>query len=250
MLLVELRQASRRLASARGFTFAAIVSLALGIGGNIAMFSLVNAALLKPLPYRDPEELVLIREVLPKFSHLWPSLPVKAAYVPVWRKRLRSFESIGAVLGRTMTLSGGEEPEKISAALMTGDFLGLLGIQPELGRWFLRSEEETAAPDVVILSDSLWRRRFSADPNVIGRMVVLNGKPAQVVGVTPARMPFYGIQLQVDLPERPDVFVPLRLTPSQLDLSFVESDTWAAVIGRLKPGIQLQQAEAELEVSM
>jgi putative ABC transport system permease protein len=250
MFLQDLRHAFRSLSVARGFTLASVLSLALGIGANVAIFSLVNVVLLKPLAYRDPERLVLIREVMPKFSHLWPHLPVKSVYVLLWRKELHSFESIGTALGRSMNLSGGGQPEKIGTVMMTAEFLDMLGAKPQLGRWFLRAEEDRGAPDVVILSNSLWHRRFSADPNIVGRKILLDGKPHEVVGVTPSGMPFYRQHLEANLPERADLFLPLRLPPDELDLTIVESGFWGAAVGRLKRGVTLEQAHAEVEVSM
>jgi hypothetical protein len=103
---------------------------------------------------------------------------------------------------------------------------------------------------VVVLSNALWHRRFSADPNIIGRKILLDGKPHAVVGVTPAGMPFYGVQLEASLPERADVYVPLRLPSSELDLTEVGSQFWSAAVGRLKRNVSLEQAHAEVEVSL
>ena len=127
-------------------------------------------------------------------------MPVKSVYVLLWRKELRSFESIGTALGKSMTLSGAGQPEKIGTVMITAEFLDMLGAKPKLGRWFLRPEEEIGSPDVVILSNSFWHRRFSADPSIVGRKIVLDGKLHEVVGVTPSGMPFYGQHLEANLP--------------------------------------------------
>ena len=133
MLLDDFRYAARNLRRAPGFTAAVVLSLALGTGGNIAIFSLTNAALIKPLAYPDPDRLVVIRTAMPKLSQLGPSLPVKAGIVLQWRKELRSFESIGAATGRIVTLSGDGQAETIGAVAMTAEFLHVLGAQPGLG---------------------------------------------------------------------------------------------------------------------
>ncbi len=248
MLLAQLGQAIRTLSKARGFTLAAVLTLALGIGGNIAMFSLLNAVLLKPLPYREAGRLVFINEIIPKQNP--PKLPVRAGYVLHWRTALHSFESIGAAMGTITSLAEGQETESLETLSMTPEFLDVLGERPQLGRWFLRSEEENGQPEVVILSDALWRRRFAADPQIIGRKIVLDGKPHEVVGVTPVGMPFYKGQIEALLPERPEIFIPLRVPPGELSLVPVGSRFWCAAVGRLKPGVTLEQAAAEIEVSM
>jgi hypothetical protein len=99
-----------------------------------------------------------------------------------------------------LTLTGAGQPEKLGTVMMTAEFMDVLGVKPGLGRWFLRAEEGQGAPDVVVLSNALWHRRFSADPNIIGRKILLDGKPHAVVGVTPAGMPFYGVQLEATSP--------------------------------------------------
>lgn len=194
MLLSQLGQAFRALSRARGFTLAAVLTLALGIGGNIAMFSLLNAVLLKPLPYPEAGRLVFLNEVIPKLDP--PKLPVRAGYVLHWRSALKSFEAMGGAVGTLTSLAEGKQTESLETLMMTAEFLDVLGEKPQLGRWFRRSEEENGQPDVAILSDSLWRRRFAADPQIIGRKIVLDGKPHEVVGVTPVGMPFYKGQIE------------------------------------------------------
>jgi predicted permease len=249
MLIHELPYAVRSLGKARGFTLAVILSLALGISGNIAIFSLLNAVLLKPLPYPDAGRLVVIKEFVPEVNPT-SAMPVKAAYVPRWRTELQSFESIGAAIGAIVNLTGVGQAESIGTLRVTAELLDVLGAKPQFGRWFRRVEEESGQPDVVILSDSLWRRRFSADPQIVGRKILLDSRPHEVVGVTPVGMPFYRGQLEAFLPERAELFVPMRLTPGESDLTKVSSTAWCAAIGRLKRGITLEQAHAEIEVSM
>ena len=152
MLIQELRYAVRSLLKARGFTAAAVLSLALGISGNVVIFSVLNAVMLKPLPYRDAGKLVLIKEVIPKVSHLAPTLPVRVGHVLRWRTELQSFEAIGAAMGTNLNLSGTGQAETVGALRMTAELLDVLGVRPQLGRWFRRIEEENGQPDVVILS--------------------------------------------------------------------------------------------------
>ena len=239
MFLRELRMAFRTLRKARGYTLAAVLSLALGIGGNVAMFSLLNAVLLRPLGYPHPERLFLIREDMPKFRHFWGLLPVRAGHVLLWRDQLHFFESIGAAYGATLTLTGTDRPARVGAIMMTAEFFNMLGIKPVLGRSFLRFDEKIGAPDVVILSDAFWRRNFGADPNIVGRKIVLDGKPHQVIGVIPRRVPFYAVQWSP--PEGAELFVPLRVPPDELDVTKVESGYWSTGILRLKPGITLER---------
>jgi putative ABC transport system permease protein len=249
MFLRELRATFRTLRKARGYALAAVLSLALGIGGNVAMFSLLNAVLLRPLGYPHPERLFLIKEDMPKFRQVWGVLSeTRTGYVLHWRKQLHSFESIGATSGTTMALTGPDGPARIGAVMMTAEFLDVLGIKPQLGRSLLRSDEENGAPDVVILSDALWHRSFAADPNILGREIVLDGKPRQVVGVTPAGMLFYGVFGSP--PGGAELFLPLRVPPDELDLTKIESYYWSTAIVRLKPGTTLQRTQAEFEVSM
>jgi predicted permease len=212
------------------------------------MFSLVNAVLLKPLGYPHPERLFLIREDMPKFRHIVGLLPVRAGHVLLWRNQLHSFESIGAAYGATLTLTGNGRPARVGGIMMTAEFFNVLGIKPVLGRSFLRFDERSGAPDVVVLSHALWRRNFGTDPNIVGRKIVLDGKPHQVIGVTPPGMPFYSVEDSP--PEGAELFVPLRVIPDELDLTKLESTYWSTVILRLRPGVTLEQANSEFEVSM
>jgi putative ABC transport system permease protein len=190
MLIQTFRYAARGLNRARGFAAAAILSLALGIGVNVAIFSLINSVLIKPLGYPEPDRLVSLRLIVPKMSQFAPTWPVRGGFVFQWRNELRSFKSIGAASGTSMTLAGDGQAERVDAVMMSAEFLDVLGAKPYLGRWFMRAEEQAGAPDVVILTHSLWRRRFSEDQQIIGKTVSLDAKPYQVVGVTPPGMPF------------------------------------------------------------
>src|SRR5215813_5452145 len=167
MFLRDLRYAIRSLRFSRGFALAAISSLALGIGGNVAIFSLVNAVLLRPLPYSEPGRLVSIRTVLPNGV----DVGVLGLHILRWREEVASIDSIEGLytaIKNTRNLDGPGDPERVGTVRLTSGLFDLLGVKPQLGRWFARAEEERGAPDVAIISDSLWRRHFSADPHVLG----------------------------------------------------------------------------------
>ncbi|MBL8230380.1 MAG: ABC transporter permease [Bryobacterales bacterium] len=241
----------RSLAKSPGYALAAISSLALGIAGNAAMFSLVYSVMLKPLSYHEPERLMVISEFLPKFSNLYPTVPVSAGHYARIRDEAKSFEAVAALDegNGSMALTGSGEPERLGMVRMTHQLFDVLGVRPALGRTFTLEESREGAPNVVILSDSVWRRRFSADPAILGKRILLDGVPYEVIGVTKQRMLFpSGNQLHplVNLPERPDIFLPLRLR--QADLENPEDNFNYAVIARLRPGSTEAAARAEFAV--
>ncbi len=180
-----MRYAFRTLWRDRGFAVMAVLSLAIGIGANTAIFSLVNGVLLRPLPYPDPQRLVAIAVSAPEFHHSDP-LPINIAQLVGWRKSAQSFESIAAYRNSTMSLTGDGRPELISGAQVSANFFDVLGVRPHLGRFFLDQEDHYGQHQVVILADSIWQRRFGGDPSIIGRKVILGGTPYTVVGILPA----------------------------------------------------------------
>ena len=250
MLLRDLRYAIRSLRHSRGFASAAIGSIALGIGGNVAIFSLVNAILLRPLPYSEPGRLVAIRTVLPNGVELG----VLGLHILRWREEVASIDSIEGLrteMRNTRNLDGPGDPERVGTVRITAGLFDLLGVKPQLGRWFTRADEDRGAPDVAVISDSLWRRHFSADPHVIGGRISLDGQPHTVVGITPRDLHFFrGHQLDRlrMMPEHADVFTPMRLRPAEL-AGRLPNPVYAS-IARLKPGISVQQARSELAASM
>ena len=144
----------------------------------------------------------------------------------------------------------GKQSESLPTIQMTADLFDVLGEKPQLGRWFRRSEERTGQPNVAILSNSLWRRRFTGDPRIVGRKILLDNKPYEVVGVAAAGMRFYKGQLDAELPENPEIFVPLRLKPWELELNTAGSLHWCVAIARLRPGVSVDQSHAEIETYM
>jgi putative ABC transport system permease protein len=222
----------------------------LGIGDNVAIFSLVNAVLLRPLPYSEPGRLVSIRTVLPNGV----DMGVLGLHILRWRVEVASIDSIEGVytaIKNTRNLDGPGDPERVGAVRLTSGFFDLLGVKPQLGRWFVRTEEERGTPDVAVISDSLWRRHFSADPHVLGSRIFLDGQPHTVVGITPPDLHFFRWH-QLDrlrmMPEHADIFTPIRLRPGEL--AGREPNPVYASVARLKPSISLQQVSIELTASM
>jgi predicted permease len=231
-LLQDIRFGLRQLAKNPGFTLAAVITLALGIGANTAIFSVVNGVLLRPLPYKDPEQLVFIHESAPNFPEMSVSIP---NYLD-WRERQQSFTDMGAFRSDAFDLTGVDVPERLNARMVSASLLPLLGIQPALGRHFLPEEDTLGGPPVLMLTHALWVRRFGKDPNILGRSLTLNGTPFTVVGVLPEGFRFYA--------ER-DIFVPLaRSAPKLFEQRGNHPGLYA--IGRLKPGMTLAQAQADL----
>ncbi|HVN06571.1 MAG TPA: ABC transporter permease [Bryobacteraceae bacterium] len=244
----DLRYAFRTLLRERGFATMAVLSLAVGIGANTAIFSVVNGVLLRPLSYRDPGRLFSIQEVIPKLAHLYPRLPVNFAHYVEWRKHCSALQSLAVVRPTSPSLTGVGEPEMLEGARVTASIFPVLGIQPQLGRGFLEEEEPEGHDQAAVISDSLWRRRFSADPRIVGRKIMLDGKPHVVVGVLPPGFQFSNSSDFGNVPQQSkvDVFVPAG--QSKDDLEELNGDyNWMA-IARLRPGVTQQKATAELNV--
>src|SRR5262245_37291950 len=230
-LLQDLRYGARMLLKQPGFTVVAVITLALGIGANTAIFSVVNAVLLRPLPCEDPDRLVYIWNAHQQGSPEGSSLP---DFVD-WREQSRSFELMAAATDRTFNDTGVGEAERLNGVAVTADFFPLLSIRPAFGRSFLPEEDRPSAPGVVIVSNGLWRRRFGSNPDVVGRSITLNGKDHTVVGITAP---------DLWLPGGADLWVPLAMDPSGVR----RRNDFLQVVGRLKPGVSLDQAQAEMNV--
>jgi putative ABC transport system permease protein len=242
----DLRYGARTLLKKPGFTVAAVLTLALGIGGNAAIFSLVNSILLRPLPFRKPERLYTIWETIPKVRDRFPSLPVSARSFAEWRDQSTFFEQIAVVSPSAMNLTDAGEPERLGAARVSANFFSLVGVDPQLGRAFVEGEDKPQAQPVAVISDSLWRRRFKADASVIGRSIRIDGRGFTVVGVMSRNFPFpRGKELHqfVNFEQRTDVWLPLVFQPK--DLVEVGSFNYA-VIARLRSGATREQAQAEI----
>jgi putative ABC transport system permease protein len=231
----DFRYAARNLRKDHRFAIVAVLALALGIGATTAIFSVVNAALVRPLPYRDPSRLVWADEFMPHFND---SVVPSPEYTN-WSLNNHTFDGMAAYDGGGQSnLTGAGEPERIEVAGVTANFLAVLGIQPARGRTFLADEDRPGGPLAAILTDPLWRRKFSADPGIIGKPVQLNSQIYTVVGVLPPSFRF------PDKYEVPQCLVAFQLPP-KVDWG-TQKFHLARVIGRLAPGISLVQAHADL----
>ncbi|HJP93207.1 MAG TPA: ABC transporter permease [Pyrinomonadaceae bacterium] len=232
-LLKDIRYGVRGLVKRPGFTIVALVTLALGIGANTAIFSVVNAVLLRPLPFKDPEQLVIVWEDA-TFAGFPRNTPAPANYVD-WKTQNQSFTDMAATSESSFNLTGDGEPERVPADAVTANFFPLFGVQPLLGRGFLPEEDRPGGNKVAVLSYSLWQTRYGGDRQIINREILLNGEKYSVVGVTPAGFQF----LEKDV----RLWVPLALTPKQLAN---RGGHYLTVVARLKPGVVLSQAQADM----
>jgi len=232
----DLRYAARTLVRSPGFTAVALLTLALGIGANTAIFSVVNVALLKPLPFDDPDRLVQVwtRGLRGGGGEGdWSSFPD----IVDWRKENKVFEDLEAYRTWVFTVSGDAPSEAMPGFLMTSRFFGLLGVRPLLGRTFLPDEDQPGRNRVVVLGYRLWQRRFGGDRSVVGRAITINGSSYTVIGVMPAGSRF--------LYQYPDVFELYMPVQSYSDQEERGSHNYYA-IGRLKPGVTVEQARLNM----
>ena len=244
----DLGHAVRTLRREPGFALPAILILGLGLGGTSAVFSLVNGVLLKPLPYAQPDRLVTIREVIPQIAHLYPTLPVNARHFVEWRKECRSLQSMSVFMPGTANLTGLGEPERVDEAIVSPNVFRVLGVRPAQGRDFRDDEEQEGKNAVAILTDGLWRRRFHADPSLVGRTISLNGRASTVVGILAADFRFpdrNAFELGETVAPRTEVFVPKVFDKDELAELLGRHNY--GVIARLRPGASREQAAAELE---
>src|SRR5213593_3394348 len=180
-VLQDLRYGLRALVLRPGFSVVAVATLALGIGANATLFTLLNAVMLRSLPYPDPDRLVILWRSQPQRGQ--DELPFSYPNYADLKQQTRSFEGMGACAFRRLNLTGTDMPEKVEGAIVTADVFSVFGVKPLLGRVFLASEDMPGTPRVAVLSHSLWQRRFGADPDLVGKTVLLDGESHQVVGV-------------------------------------------------------------------
>jgi putative ABC transport system permease protein len=231
-LYADIKQAFRVLRKSPGFTITAVAALALGIGANTAIFSVVDSVLLKPLPYPDSDRLVSVGRTfktgfgdsisIPKFN--------------VWRQENRAFDAMTAYDfgGPGMNMAGGDVPEQVKAIHTTYEYFHVFGVKAQMGRTYTAAEDRPGTPKVVVISDGLWKRRFGGDPAIVGRNIILSGEPYTVVGVLTRAF-------QPDPPS--DVWIPLQPDPNSTNQGH-----YLVATGRLKPGVTLDQAKAQLKV--
>jgi predicted permease len=240
-LLQDLRYGLRMLVKSPGFTLVAVLALALGIGANTAIFSVVNAALLRPLPFKDPGRLVIIEEWDPKV--IPTPIPVSAPDIADFRQQNHIFTDVSGFNLLGMDLASGGPPARITAARAGVGIFPLLGIPPLLGRTFT-PEEDQPGRLVTILSYGLWQQRFAADPAIIGKTISLDRQPYSVVGIMPGSFEFPPRGMAGSLPV--DVWVPLALTPFEISQRGDNFDF--GVLARLKPGATLAAAQSDVAV--
>jgi len=234
-LLQDIRFGLRTITKNPGFTLVAVIALALGIGANSVIFSAVNSVLLRPLPYKDSDRLVMIWHKYPDINLPQASLS-PPSYIE-YRDMTSSFEQVAAVTNWSANLTGIDEPERIQGAQLSANFFSALGVGPALGRTFLTEEDQPGKSRVVIISHGLWQRRFGSDPNIIGRQITLDGNSYDVVGVMPRGFSFF---LEVD------IWTPLAFTSEQLAPNN-HGFEYLIGIARLKPEVTLGQAQAEMD---
>ena len=232
VFLQDLRQALRRLARSPGFTVIAVLTLALAIGANTAIWSVVHGLLLRPLPFAEPDRLVQVRRSSAQESAAEIAIP----RFLFWRDHARVFDHLATFdnLGAGLNLAGSGPPERLLGSRVSRDFLSVFGIHPLLGRDFLPEEDRPGARRVALLSHDLWSRRFGADASVLGRALRMNGETYTVIGVLPAAFHF---------PAKVEIWTPLQIDPASR-----EKANYLEVVGRLRPGIGIREAGATMAV--
>ncbi len=245
----DVRYALRGLRRAPRYTITAVLTLALGLGATTVVFSLADHIALRPLPYRDAERLVVVREVIEDQIDLYPSLGANASHFVAWREACRACDAMAAVRTVSLTLTGGAEPERINALRATPNLFPVLGARVALGRTFTEAEDDPQGERVIVLSDAFWRNRLGADPGVLDSAITLGGMPHRVIGVLApgfALPPGDGLGTMMGIPRDVAGYVPLaldqreRVTPGEFSY---------AAIARLRPGATPAQLQSELDVA-
>jgi predicted permease len=230
-MLQDVRYAARVMARRPGLSLVIILTLALGIGANTAIFSLVHTVLLRPQPYPDADRLFRVWE---QHTENPGARPVSAGNFFDWKDRVAAFDDIAWSRDVVFNLTGDGEPESVFGYRYSANMLGVLGIQPAIGRGFTAEDDRPGAPNVVLMSDRIWKRRFAADPGVLGRPITLNGESYTVIGVMP---PGFA------QPQTTDLWTPVAVSP---ELAANRSARVLRLVGRLKPGVSREEALAEL----
>ena len=236
-LLQDLRYGARMLWKQPGFTLIAVLTLALGIGANAAMFSVINAVMLRPLPFHEPDRLAMIWEDA-SFIGFPQDTPAPGNFAD-WKAQTQTFEDMAARSNRSFNLTGDGEPEKLQAYEVTANFFPLLGVKPALGRNFSPEEDQPGAPKVAIISHNLWQNRYGADPAILNRNILLNDEPYTVIGVMPADFQFGESYI--------NLWAPIAFTSKEMAN---HGDHYLNVVGRMKSGVTVEQANADIRAIM
>ncbi len=234
-LLRDIGYSFRRLRKSPAFTAIVVLTLALGIGANTAIFSVVNTVLLRPLPYRSPDRLVSIEHFYPSLSNM--EAPVSARGFRDYRDKTKSFESVAVETNFGANLTGTGDPERVPGMRVSGDWFHVLGVAPIVGRVIGRDDDEPGREHVVVLSYGVWTRLFAAKTSAVGSNIELNGENYQIIGVMPPQ--FYSFYSR-----KADLFVPLALKAEQFNGGY--TNEYLNSVARLKPGVPLAQAQAEM----
>jgi putative ABC transport system permease protein len=234
---MDMRFALRLLRRSPGFTAVVVLSLALGIGASTAMFTVVHAALLKPLPFKDPDRIVAAMYG-PTAAE---SYPLSYPQFLQWRDEFKVFDDIAAYFNWSVTIGGADEPEKIRAMRGSGSLFSTLGVEPIVGRLFTKAHEPREAERVVLLGESFWRRKYNADPNIQGRRIIINDVPFTIIGVLPG-----WFQRVMPRDDGWELFAPLRLSPETAPASL----NFLSVVARLKPAQNAAVAHEQLQAAV
>jgi predicted permease len=236
----DLRYSFRQLRRNAAFTLTAIITLGLGTGATISIFSAVYSLLLRPLPYGDSDRLISVSTALPKYNSL--NQPVIATDLMVAQSETKSFEQIGGYLiDLESNLTGKGDPVRLTNAMVTANFFSMLGVVPQLGRVFAPDEVILNGPPVIILSDHLWRQKFDGDRRIVGKAAVVNGKQQTIIGVLPPNFTFPDVSVE------PDYYAPAVIKRETV-VTFPFLVLYA--MGRLRPGVSIEQAQAEMQTFM
>lgn len=242
-LLQDLRYGLRMLTKAPGFSAVAALTLALGIGANTAIFSVVDAVLLKPLRFKNPSSLVLVWENEPSYELL--RNVVSPANFLDWQQQNRCFSGMAAFLDQPVNLTGTDRPDQVDVESVSPNFFSVLGVTPMLGRGFSAEDDQPGKSHVVVLSYGLWKSKFAADPEIVGKTIQLNGQAITVIGVTAADFDWYIGEFSLTH-EQPQLWAPLETSPAWYDRT--KLGRFLRVVARVKPGLSLAQAQAQMDV--
>ena len=231
-LLRDMKYTFRRLARTPGFTAATVVTLALGIGANTAIFSVIHGVLLKPLPFPEPDRLIGVWQSAPGVNI--PDLNASLADYVTYREDSRTFADVALWQARAFTVTEFQDPERVEGFALTSRLFPMIGVSPILGRHFTEKDCQTSSPDVLVIGYGYWQRRFGGDRNVIGRRIMADGTKREIIGVLPERFWF------MDMPH--DIVLPIRYDRSAMRLAGYNFQA----VARLRPGVSLPQANADV----
>jgi putative ABC transport system permease protein len=242
----DVRYALRGLRRAPRFVAAVVLTVGLGIGASTVIFSFVDHIVLRPLPFASPDRLVVVREVLGELQSVYPTIPANASHFLEWRRGCSACAGLAAIKRSWVTLTGHDDPQRLGAARVSANLFPLLGLAPVLGRGFVDDEDQPGRDRVVLLSDAAWRRRFGADPSIVGRTITLDTRTVEVIGVLPRTADLPGgdaLGKLVALPERIDIYQPLALTEMETKSG---GGFDYAVVARLNTGATIAQAQQQI----